>query len=172
MNWIDQRSPKVKILCACFVRFCVFALGLEMWGVLAWSWSATRDASSAAYRPSVFRYCTNRRRVFMYEVAPEHNLGWTDRRTRGKWGLDPRTDSLQPASGSQPLVQEVIGQTPQVSLTPTRLFPSIPHPPSATTAWWTSRTGPGLYLGECNAFLQQRYFVCGATIPRDVDLQT
>ncbi len=67
---VTEKSSKVKVFCVSVcvcVCFCALALGLEMWGVLGWSWSATRGGLSAAYRPSAFSCCTNRRRVSMYE---------------------------------------------------------------------------------------------------------
>lgn len=108
-------STKLKwCVCVCVWYFCGFSLDLEMWGVLVWSWSATRGESSAAYRPFAFRYCTNRRRVSMYEDAHRQNLGWTDIWSRRKWSLDCRTDSLQPVPESPPpLYRRSLDRPPQ-----------------------------------------------------------
>lgn len=93
-----------------FACLCHSPLGLEMWGVLAWSWSATRGGLSAAYRPCAYSYFTNRRRVSMYEDNLLHSLEWTNRRTRRKWSLDLWTNSLQPVPVSKLLLPEVIRQ--------------------------------------------------------------
>lgn len=94
--------------------------------------------------------------------------GWMDQREVKSRPLDRR--STAGAWVSAPLVQEVTGRTttpqtdPLVSLTSSSNRRCTPNTQcdwlcQTVAARWTSKTGPGLLLGECNALLQQQSFV-------------
>lgn len=165
---------QVMHISMCFAGVYMSPFGLEMWGVLAWSWSATRGGSSAAYRPFTFSYCTNRRTASMYEDALEHSLGWARRRSRWKRSLSRAATAYSLCLGLKSSCRRSSDRNsnrPLLGLPLILYTPPYTWTPGSTRLCKTSQASPGPHLGECNALLKQEYLLSGATISRNEDLQ-